>query len=71
MTTTTRNSISESRRTSPFDLVRPAFVILLLALLPVALLEGRGRVADRDRGAAELQQGQDRAGAARTITHQG
>ena len=58
--TSSRNPNSNSRWSSALDLVRPAFVLLLLALLPVAVLTGR---EGDERGASEVRQETDRADA--------
>ena len=60
--TSPRNPNSNSRWSSALDLVRPAFVLLLLALLPVALLTGSA--PDRgveETGASEVRHENDRA----------
>ena len=60
--TSSRNPNTTTRWSSALDLVRPAVVLLLLALLPVAALTSRA--ADRgegERGASEVRHQNDRA----------
>ena len=69
--TSPRNPNSNLRWSNALDLVRPTFVLLLLALLPVAVLTGNGEERGRgEAGASELHHEDDRADSTRNPTHQ-
>lgn len=67
--TNSRNPSPKNRWSSALDLVRPAFVLLHLVLLPVALLGARDQGGAAEREASEVRQEQDRAGSPRYSTH--
>ena len=66
-----RNPNPSHHPSSPLDLVRPAFVILHIVLLPVALLQGdpAGREPG-ERGASEVRHERERAETPRHHGHQ-